>query len=81
MLGIEDFCNFFDRLSLCKSIPSDWKEASAMGEWKRGVSAGGCQNSSTWIKNPQYQLHVSQQSQAFIVLSQGSYQNVYILIL
>eukprot|EP01105_Mastigella_eilhardi_P024105 TRINITY_DN621_c0_g1_i1.p1 TRINITY_DN621_c0_g1~~TRINITY_DN621_c0_g1_i1.p1 ORF type:complete len:937 (-),score=139.11 TRINITY_DN621_c0_g1_i1:2285-5026(-) len=73
-IELHDFCQYFDKISLCKSIPSDWKEVTMMSEWQQGSTAGGCTNFSSWVRNPQFHIVVSQPTQAFIVLSQGDYR-------
>jgi hypothetical protein len=71
-MSIEDFFTTFDKVYLCRYIPSDWHEHVFRSAWSKALGTnGGCDNNGTWIRNPQLELIVPQKTRAVIVLTQG----------
>lgn len=72
-MNLEDFLTHFDRLEICHLSPDSvgvnvdteskkfWKITNIYGEWRNGLSAGGCRNflESFWT-NPQYILKLAE---------------------
>nr|XP_019940238.1 PREDICTED: calpain-3-like [Paralichthys olivaceus] len=67
---LEDFCKFFDELSICSMTPNfldgnpscHWKSFMFAGRWVSGATAGGCKNNSdSFWTNPQYLIKIKGQ--------------------
>ncbi|XP_029956197.1 calpain-2 catalytic subunit-like [Salarias fasciatus] len=65
-MELEDFCRYFDLLSMCCENPNfidgdltcQWKCMTYDGSWVAGRSSGGNVNSSSFYTNPQYRVQV-----------------------
>eukprot|EP00697_Spironema_sp_BW2_P013946 gnl/Spiro4/4266_TR2142_c0_g1_i2.p1 gnl/Spiro4/4266_TR2142_c0_g1~~gnl/Spiro4/4266_TR2142_c0_g1_i2.p1 ORF type:complete len:765 (-),score=166.85 gnl/Spiro4/4266_TR2142_c0_g1_i2:125-2329(-) len=59
--------------TVCQLTPTPrewaWHVNTVKGAW-RGSSAGGCQNTATWVNNPYYRLVLDQPTNFVILLSQ-----------
>ena len=66
-----DFCKYFTDLYVCDILPVAWRRVRACGEWKAGVSAGGClNNKASWHMNPNFKFTVEAPADVIISLSQ-----------
>ncbi|XP_037726188.1 calpain-C [Drosophila subpulchrella] len=55
---------------MLKSRPLHWKMKMHQGQWKRGVTAGGCRNHESFHINPQLLISVQDQQDLVVALNQ-----------
>ncbi|KAH8408820.1 hypothetical protein KR009_001026 [Drosophila setifemur] len=56
--------------AMLKSRPLHWKMKMYQGQWKRGVTAGGCRNHESFHINPQLLVSVQERQDVVVALNQ-----------
>jgi len=69
-MGLDDFCEHFERLYVCKLPSPRWHAACVDGEW-RGATAGGCANYESCTHNPQFALTITRPTHVLLSLTQA----------
>ncbi|KAL6076589.1 Constitutive triple response 4 [Balamuthia mandrillaris] len=59
---------------ILKECKDSWKKIKAVGKWE-GDTAGGCRNHRSWLKNPQFGVHLKTTCELVTILSQPNSQN------
>ncbi|XP_017034801.1 calpain-C [Drosophila kikkawai] len=55
---------------MLKNRPKHWKMKMYQGQWKRGVTAGGCRNHESFHINPQLLISVQERQEVVVALNQ-----------
>jgi hypothetical protein len=68
-LRINDFVTSFDKMYICKLVPTTWFTTTMHDRW-RAHGAGGCSEHWSWCNNPQFRVSASHASRMVVILAQ-----------